>query len=474
MARYRAIAADLAAKIRDGHYAPGEALPAQRELSAAYGVTLMTLRQALRELGAEGLIVQRPGKGTFVAPPHLAYQLGSLRSFADDLREQGHEVRTTVIARAQRRVPPRIAARLRVRETETGLRLERVRAFAGRRAIHQISWVREPHADRLRDVDFTTTSLYAALADVGVVVARASETIRPEVLDADVARHLDEDEGAPVLVSDRITYGPDGTALVADRATILGSMMQITADRAATGLSLHWGATPSHLLGASTVVRRWCMPEDGLSCGKGVSSCKWRLSSPAARRTASAVRGIYIADCRPLSLELSSCRRRRRAWLLSSHAAWSWKWRISQSSKHGLDTARLMPFERPCLTASSSPGWFLGHSTSNTHQNSSISASSSMALSRASMAMATSVLGTKPPCPVCIRRSTAATSRTDGFLLSALRYSGSVLSPSQNTTRVFRGFRVATFRLRVRAPAPFPLRLIILHRWSQDQARAVA
>src|ERR1700689_5531859 len=108
MARYRAIAADLAAKIRDGHYAPGEALPAQRELSAAYGVTLMTLRQALRELGAEGLIVQRPGKGTFVAPPHLAYQLGSLRSFADDLREQGHEVRTTVMAPARRRGPPRI------------------------------------------------------------------------------------------------------------------------------------------------------------------------------------------------------------------------------------------------------------------------------------------------------------------------------------------------------------------------------
>ena len=54
-----------------------------------------------------------------------------------------------------------------------------------------------------------------------------------------MARHLDEAEGAPVLVSDRITYAPDGTALVTDRATMLGSMMQITADRAATGLSLH-------------------------------------------------------------------------------------------------------------------------------------------------------------------------------------------------------------------------------------------
>jgi GntR family transcriptional regulator len=245
MPRYRAIAADLAAKIRDGHYAPGEALPGQRELSAAYGVTLMTLRQALQELGAEGLIVQRPGKGTFVAPSQPAYQLGSLRSFADDLREQGHEVRTTVLARARLRVPARVAARLRVRESETALRLERVRAFAGRRAIHQVSWVREPYAERLLDVDFTATSLYAALAGVAAVVARAAETIRPEVLPADVARHLDEDEGAPVLISDRITYGPDGTALVADRATILGSMMQVTADRAASGLSLHWGATPA-------------------------------------------------------------------------------------------------------------------------------------------------------------------------------------------------------------------------------------
>lgn len=242
-ARYRTIARELAAKIRAGHYAPGEALPPQRELSAAYGVTLMTLRQALRELSDEGLIVQQPGRGTFVSPPHLAYQLGSLRSFADDLQDQGHNVCTSVVQRALRRLPARVAAQLRARATDTGLRLERVREFAGRRAIHQISWVRPPHAQRLRDVDFTAVSLYTALTDLGVAVARASETIRPDMLHLDVARHLDEPAGSPVLVSERITYARDGTAIVADRATILGSMMQINTQRAANGLSLHWGAT---------------------------------------------------------------------------------------------------------------------------------------------------------------------------------------------------------------------------------------
>ncbi|WP_309246128.1 GntR family transcriptional regulator [Verrucosispora sioxanthis] len=126
-ARYRTIAADLAAKIRAGDYRPGEALPSQRDLSAAYGVTLMTLRQALRQLSDEGLIEQQPGRGTFVAPPHLAYRLGSLRSFADDLRDQGHEVRTTVVGRAVRRLPARIAGTLRTDTTDYGLRLERVR-----------------------------------------------------------------------------------------------------------------------------------------------------------------------------------------------------------------------------------------------------------------------------------------------------------------------------------------------------------
>jgi GntR family transcriptional regulator len=241
-ARYRSIAADLAAKIRAGDYPPGEALPSQRDLSAAYGVTLMTLRQALRQLNDDGLIVQQPGRGTFVCSPHLAYRLGSLRSFADDLRDQGHEVHTTVVGRAVRRLPARIAAALRASATDSGLRLERVRAFAGRRAVHQVSWVRAPHAEGLREVDFTATSLYAALAARGVAVARATETIRPGILGAALAVHLDDVPGVAVLVSDRITYTVDATAIVADRATILGSMMEINTDRAARGLSLHWGA----------------------------------------------------------------------------------------------------------------------------------------------------------------------------------------------------------------------------------------
>jgi len=42
------------------------------------------------------------------------------------------------------------------------------------------------------------------------------------------------------LVSDRVTFGLDDVPLVFDRATILGTALEIRTERAATGLSMQW------------------------------------------------------------------------------------------------------------------------------------------------------------------------------------------------------------------------------------------
>jgi GntR family transcriptional regulator len=236
--KYDTIAADLTAKIRSGEYAPGTALPSQRDLSAVYDVTLATLRQALQVLERDGLVSQQAGRGTFVAEPKVAYQLDSLHSLADDLRSQGHVVTTTVVGASLRAVSGEAAAL----EAARGLRLERIRWLAGRPAIHQVSWIREPYGSRLRGVDFTDVSLYRALAECGVVVHRATERLRPELLDDATATKLDQPAGIAVFRSDRTTYGIDGDPVVFDRATILGNAMEIRTERAATKLSMRWGA----------------------------------------------------------------------------------------------------------------------------------------------------------------------------------------------------------------------------------------
>jgi GntR family transcriptional regulator len=237
---YRRIAADLAERIRAGEWRPGDALPAQRELSSRYGVTLMTLRQALHELRDEGLILQQPGRGTFVAPAQAAYRVDTLRSFVDDLREQGHEVSTEVLDAAIEAAPEPV--RRALGSAEPALRLVRLRRLGGLPAIHQTSWVRAPHAAAVQHEDFRDTSLYAALAGVGVTIGRASERIVPGLLDPPVAADLGQPAGGAVFVSERTTFALDDVPVVVDRAIIRGELMEIRAERAATRLSLQWGA----------------------------------------------------------------------------------------------------------------------------------------------------------------------------------------------------------------------------------------
>lgn len=65
------IAADLRRKIRSGELEPGSQLPTREDLAVEYRVSLQPVIRALQELGHEGYVIGRQGKGTFVAehPP---------------------------------------------------------------------------------------------------------------------------------------------------------------------------------------------------------------------------------------------------------------------------------------------------------------------------------------------------------------------------------------------------------------------
>jgi DNA-binding GntR family transcriptional regulator len=57
----------VAARIAAGELAPGQKLPAERDLADQWGIGYQTVRRAMRELRERGLVVSRVGKGTFIA-----------------------------------------------------------------------------------------------------------------------------------------------------------------------------------------------------------------------------------------------------------------------------------------------------------------------------------------------------------------------------------------------------------------------
>jgi DNA-binding GntR family transcriptional regulator len=62
------VAADIAADIGSGAAAPGARLPAEPELASVYGVSRITVRRAVRDLAARGLVTVSRGRGTYVTP----------------------------------------------------------------------------------------------------------------------------------------------------------------------------------------------------------------------------------------------------------------------------------------------------------------------------------------------------------------------------------------------------------------------
>ncbi|WP_166353060.1 winged helix-turn-helix domain-containing protein [Phytoactinopolyspora limicola] len=63
---YQKLADHIGALINAGSLKPGTRLPAEAELARTYDVSVGTLRHAIRDLCARGLVVKIPAKGTYV------------------------------------------------------------------------------------------------------------------------------------------------------------------------------------------------------------------------------------------------------------------------------------------------------------------------------------------------------------------------------------------------------------------------
>lgn len=88
-ALWREIAETLSDEIARGHSAPGDRLPTEAELAARFGVNRHTVRHALADLAARGLVHARRGAGVYVTAKPTEYPLGRRVRFHQALQAQG-------------------------------------------------------------------------------------------------------------------------------------------------------------------------------------------------------------------------------------------------------------------------------------------------------------------------------------------------------------------------------------------------
>ncbi|HEY8940388.1 MAG TPA: GntR family transcriptional regulator, partial [Cellvibrio sp.] len=82
----------LRRRILDGSYAAHSQMPSESELGKAFGVSRITVRQALNDLQKENLIFKVHGKGTFVSKPKAFQNVSKLQGLAEAMSQLGYDV----------------------------------------------------------------------------------------------------------------------------------------------------------------------------------------------------------------------------------------------------------------------------------------------------------------------------------------------------------------------------------------------
>lgn len=208
---------------------PDGALPNEEALCERFGVSRITVRRALADLAALGVVERRHGRGTFVLGlPEPSRPAPSL-SVIDSLRKTATETVVQVIEVLQAVPPNDVGRLLQLPPAEQAMHALRLRVNRrGEPAMLTDVWVPAHLARRVTESALKKKALYEILMAQGVKFGRVVQEISATVGDPQRAGLLRTEVGAPILKLVRLMHDMDDrpvlhlTAyMVADRASIL-------------------------------------------------------------------------------------------------------------------------------------------------------------------------------------------------------------------------------------------------------------
>lgn len=223
---YQQLQRALRAAIENRVLDADDALPAERDLAADFGVSRITVRKAIDGLVAEGLLVRHHGSGTFVRPK-VEKNFSKLTSFSEDMRARGRKPRSVWLQRAAGTVTPEEALALRLSPGTPVYRFHRIR-FADDvpMAIEYATVV----ASCLPSVDAVESSLYEALEQAGNRPVRALQRLRAVLLTEEQAERLGARERDAGLLVERLGFLADRRAVEFSQSFYRGDIYDFVAE----------------------------------------------------------------------------------------------------------------------------------------------------------------------------------------------------------------------------------------------------
>lgn len=216
----------LKKKILSGEYAPNQRMPSESELMASFDVSRITVRQALRDLNAEGLVFTSQGKGTFASKPKAMQDVQHLEGFAEAMTSKGYDASARILS--VREITPNkdVQERLDVAAKDGVIEVVRVRYLNGEPVSLDTSFFPVVVGKQLLSKDLTGDIFPLLENELHLPLGKAEISLEAMPANAEVAQELGMEVGSPIMWVKRLVRDIHGHALDYEYLAIRGDSYQ--------------------------------------------------------------------------------------------------------------------------------------------------------------------------------------------------------------------------------------------------------
>lgn len=207
---YAQIEESLVARIASDLH-PGDRLPTEDQLIDEFGVSRITVRRAVQNLVARGLVVTRPGRGAFVTAPKLRQPLTELTGFVEDMEAQGLAATARVLRAQEITAPAEVCTALELPAEAPVMLIERVRLANGTPLSFDRTYLPLELGRGVAEEDLENEPIFAVLErKLATPLREASYALQAVTADTDVAALLEMRVGDAVFRIERTSYTDGG------------------------------------------------------------------------------------------------------------------------------------------------------------------------------------------------------------------------------------------------------------------------
>jgi GntR family transcriptional regulator len=232
---YLQIKEHLLAKMDAGTWPEEAMIPTESELCEEYGVSKITVREAIKLLVRDGRLSRIPGKGTFITRQKIEQKLDRFFSFTRWAQQNGLEPASRILKVETVPCDVHIARHLEIPQGEPVTRVERLRLGNNEPLMLEVIWIPSSLCPDLHLHDLANLPLNDILRnEYNLPLARARESIEARTADDYVSRLLAIEKDVLLLHVEHTAYSDTGRIAYFVTSSYRGDRVRFSVELKAT------------------------------------------------------------------------------------------------------------------------------------------------------------------------------------------------------------------------------------------------